>query len=248
MEYLFYLKKIIAFFVEPLGLVLLFMFFSWFFWMRHSLGKAKFFTTLAFLSLLLFSYPPFSNYLVENLEKYYPTFEKAEKRFTYIHVLGSGHNDDQSQPLSSQIGSDGMRRVIEGVLIHKRYPTSKLIFTGYEGTTSVATAKINGDLARALGVNQKHIIINIKPKDTHEEALFAKKFIGKRPFILVTSASHMPRAMRLFAALDLHPQAAPTAFKRKDAPWMSAPSINAFENSQLAVHEYIGTLWQRFME
>ncbi len=37
------------------------------------------------------------------------------------------------------------------------------------------------------------------PKDTEEEAAAVKQAIGDAPFLLVTSASHLPRAMIFFS-------------------------------------------------
>ncbi len=241
MESLFYLKKFITFFIEPLGLVLLAGAAGAYFLWKGQYGRGRLLSGLSLLLLLLFSYPPVSNFLLMNLEDAYPMHETVQKNIEYIHVLGSGHNDDMTQPLSSRVGDDSIKRVVEGILLQKRYPGSVLIFTGYEGPTAVANAEVNSDLAQALGAED--MIINPLPRDTKEEALFAKTLVGKKPFILVTSATHMPRAMRVFEGVGMHPVAAPTAFKKRDASLFSAPAAAAFEDSRVAIHEYIGMVW-----
>ena len=248
MEIGFFLKKLITFFVEPFGLVFTLLAIGVYF-LYTEYGKtkknAKRFLGLGFFLLFLFSYTPFSNMLVKNLEDKYPKYDYTHD-ITYIHVLGSGHNDDFTQPLSSMIGSDGMKRVLEGIIIHKQIPNSKLIFTGYAGTTSETTAQMNANLALALGVKKEDMIINGEPKDTAEEAKFTKTLVGDKPFVLVTSATHMPRSMGLFESLDLHPIAAPTAFrKRKINSYFPEPSIWSIGNAQVAMHEYIGMLWNK---
>ena len=163
----FFLKKFITFFIEPFGLIFtLFSIGIYFLFFEKSKRKtyAKRFISLAFGSLVLFSYEPFSNFLVQSLEDRYKKYDYKED-ITYIHVLGSGHNDDFTQPLSSMIDSDGMKRVLEGVIIHKQTPNSKLIFTGYGGKSSETTAQMNANLALALGVKQEDIIINGTPRD-----------------------------------------------------------------------------------
>ena len=244
MEILFFMKKVIAFFVEPLGMILLLLFFGLFYLYKNRYAKAKIFISLSFLFLFLFSYPPFSNLLVLNLEKEYPKFESSDANISYIHVLGSGNSDDLFQPLSSLVSDAGMKRVIEGVMIQKRYPGAKLIFTGYDGDTTLPNATVNSEIALSLGVENKMMIVNPLPRDTREEALFAKSIVGKQPFVLVTSASHMPRAIKLFKDLGMEPVAAPTDFKKEQfTSWFRKPNPSAFLNSQTAVHEYIGTLW-----
>jgi uncharacterized SAM-binding protein YcdF (DUF218 family) len=243
LEFGFFLKKFVTFFIEPLGLVLLLFAIGIYFLFVSKKGFAKLFLSISFLFLLLFSYEPFSNTLVEILENQHPKYDYKED-VKYIHVLGSGHNADKSQPLSSNIGNIGVKRVLEGVIIHKNRAGSKLIFTGYEGDTNISNAQMNANLAIALGVKKEDIIIGTEPKDTREEALFAKSILGSEAFVLVTSATHMPRSMKLFKSFGLNPIAAPTAFYKKEfSGYFKAPDIDSLENSNMAIHEYIGILW-----
>ena len=248
MEIGFFLKKLITFFVEPFGLVFTLLAIGIYFLFSENNKEKKNanrFLGVGFLLLFLFSYTPFSNMLVQNLEDKYPKYD-YKQNITYIHVLGFGHNDDFTQPLSSMIGGDGMKRVLEGIIIHRKIPNSKLIFTGYAGHTSQTTAQMNANLALALGVKKEDIIINGEPKDTAEEAQFTKTLVADNPFVLVTSATHMPRSMKLFNSLGLHPIAAPTAFrKRKIHTYFPVPSVSSIKNAQVAMHEYIGMLYNK---
>lgn len=243
MEFGFFLKKFITFFIEPLGLVLLLFAIGIYFLFVSKKSFAKLFLSISFLFLLLFSYEPFSNTLVETLENQHQKYD-YKHNIKYIHVLGSGHNTDNSQPLSSNIGSVGAKRVLEGVIIHKNSTGSKLIFTGYEGDTNISNAQMNANLAIALGVKKEDIIIGTEPKDTLEEALFTKSILGGKAFVLVTSATHMPRSMKLFKSLGLNPIAAPTAFYKKEfSGYLREPEIDSLEYSKMAIHEYIGIFW-----
>jgi len=245
MELGFFLKKFISFFVEPFGMVLFLFVLGICFLFLKRVRLAKSFLLLAIGMMFLFSYPPFSNLLVKNLEEKYPQYDYKQS-VKYIHVLGSGHTTDPDQPLSSQIGGSSLKRVIEGIIIHKQIENSKLIFTGYEGNTNISNAKMNASLALALGVEAENIIVNEAPKDTKEEALFTKTFVGDAPFVLVTSATHMPRSMELFASLGLRPIAAPSDFVKEEFKgFFVAPSVYNFRNSQMAVHEYIGMAWSK---
>lgn len=245
MEAGFIIKKFITFFIEPYGMVFS-LFVIWFILSKMKKEKlSRVFLSLAFGLLFLFSYPPFSNFLISSLESQYPKYDYKDD-VTYIHVLGSGHNGDKTQPLSSKIWSAGLKRVLEGVIIHRRIKDSKLIFTGYGSIEDVSTAKMNATLAIALGVKEEDIILGEKPKDTQEEAYFMKKLVGDKAFILVTSASHMLRSVMLFESLDLQPIAAPTAFyKDRFRGILKLPSIDSFKNSQIAMHEYWGILWTK---
>lgn len=250
MEFAFLLKKFISFFVEPFGIVITLFFVGLYFLYQKREGRAKLFLLSSFLLLLLFSYPPFANFLVTPLENKYAKYEykdlNSSQNIKYIHVLGNGHTTDISQPISSQLSDGGTKRVLEGVIIYKNMLNAKLIFTGYKGKTDISNAKMNARLALALGVKKKDMIINGAPVDTKEEALFTKTVVGEKPFLLVTSATHMPRAMLLFESLGMHPIAAPTNFhKEKFVGYLRAPKPIYLHVSSVAIHEYIGLFWSK---
>ncbi len=244
MDILFYIKKFIIFFIEPFGFAITLALIGLFLLYKSKYRASKIFLTSSVLALLLFSYPPFANLLVEKLEDRYHKYN-YNKNIKYIHVLGAGHTTDPSQPLSSQISNAGIKRDIEGILLHKSTKGSKIIFTGYDNFTDTPISTMNSRLAVALGVKTDDIIQNPKPKDTKEEAMFAHTIVGDKPFVLVTSATHMPRAMLIFQNLGMHPIPAPTDFiKSKNYNLLSSPNIISLYRSKTAVHEYVGMLWR----
>jgi len=243
MEFGFLLKKFVTFFIEPFGMVLVLSILGIYFVFTQKQTKAKLFLLSSLSLFLLFSYPPFANYLVQNLENQYPKYDYKQK-IKYIHVLGNGHTTDKTQPLSSQMGDASIKRVLEGIIIYRQTANAKLIFTGYKGNTDTSAAEMNSKFAQVLGVNKKDIIKNGSPKDTKEEAIFAKSIIGDKPFVLVTSATHMPRAMILYKSLGMHPIAAPTNFYKTDTTsYLKLPNIHAFFIAKIAIHEYLGIIW-----
>lgn len=241
----FLLKKFISFFLEPVGLILTLLAVGIYYFYAKNENRAEKFFLASFFLLFLFAYPPFANYLVSGLEDQYVKYD-YKKNVEYIHVLGNGHDTDPTQPISSQISDAGIKRVIEGIIIHNHTPNSKIIFTGYEGKTDISNAQMNARLARELNVSRSDILINPLPKDTKEEALFTKTVVGNQAFVLVTSASHMPRAMMLFESLGMHPVAAPTNFYKTDfRGYLRAPDVHALYISTIAIHEYLGIVWAK---
>jgi uncharacterized SAM-binding protein YcdF (DUF218 family) len=103
---------------------------------------------------------------------------------------------------------------------------------------------INARLAQMLGVKEEDITTNSKAKDTKDEAIFAKRTAGEKPIIVVTSAMHMLRAVKLFRDQGLDPIPAPTDFKRQNIKtYLMPPTVESLKNSQTAMHEYIGMIW-----
>ncbi len=245
MDFIFFAKKIITFFVEPLGLILTLGLIGLYFLNKSNDKKAKFFLGSSIFLLLFLSYPPIGNGLIQQLENQYPKYSDKHP-VKYIHILGGGHHDNDEWPLSAQIDNASLKRTIEAISIYKKLsnPDIKLIFTGYAGpNNNTPNAEINAAIARLSGVENKSMVVNGKPKDTADEAIFAKSIIGNNAFILVTSASHMPRAVKLFKKLGMNPIPAPTDFHSKNKPLLSAPNIGSLQKSRIAIHELLGIAW-----
>ena len=65
------------------------------------------------------------------------------------------------------------------------------------------------------------------------------------PFILVTSAGHMPRSMHVFKKAGLNPIPAPTHYltRKNNLAISYLPSPLHLRYSDLAIHEYAAILW-----
>ena len=92
------------------------------------------------------------------------------------------------------------------------------------------------------------IVLETKATDTKDHPIYVKEIIGKDRFILVTSASHMPRAMGLFRKHGMEPIPAPTDYMVKEregglSPGMFFPSAGSLEKAERAIHEYLGMMW-----
>ena len=110
----------------------------------------------------------------------------------------------------------------------------------------VSNAEIMADVAIALNVDKKDIVLEVSSRDTKDEALLIKKIVGDDEFILVTSASHMVRSMALFRKQGMDPIPAPTDFWIKERQRMGAevfPSAYKLRMAERAVHEYLGIMW-----
>ncbi|WP_294738493.1 ElyC/SanA/YdcF family protein, partial [uncultured Flavobacterium sp.] len=161
---------------------------------------AKIFLIIAFLDLFIFSVTPLPTYLLKKLEQQYIPINtnKLDKNLP-IMVLGGGHTNDHNLPTTNQLSSVALPRLVEGVRLYKQINGSTFILSGYTNKNNAPHAEVMAKSAISLGVNKKDTIMLIKPGTTWDEAIaFKKRFGSKQKFILVTSASHMPRAMKAF--------------------------------------------------
>jgi uncharacterized SAM-binding protein YcdF (DUF218 family) len=246
---MFLMKKIVSRFFFPLPVCLEFLLVGlillWF-TRRQRAGKAL--VSCGALLLLGFSNSFISDALLHPLEHHYPPAPVAPagaagSRVTFIAVLGGYGDRDPDVPLTSDISPDQMVRLIEGVLLYRARPGSRLILSGgsdcAEGMTS---------LAEALGVRAEDIQTLANPRDTREESGQIAPLVGPQPFILVTSAAHMPRAMGLFRKRGMQPIAAPTDFLATRHQLESDdlfPDAYKLYKSQVAIYEYLGLAWEK---
>jgi uncharacterized SAM-binding protein YcdF (DUF218 family) len=184
--------------------------------------------------------------------KYPPLFKfKDLPEVRWIAVLGGGHTSVPQLPANSQLSGSCLSRLVEGIRAHKSLPGSKLILSGGALYDPVSDAVVLADVALMLGVDRQNLILEMLSKDTEDEARFIHKIVGKDPFVLVTSASHMPRSMALFKKLGMQPIAAPTDYGVKEkqeeetSPGMLFPNVGELGNAETAVYEYLGLAWAK---
>jgi len=227
------------------GLILLGLFFLY----RNKLARAKLTLTLSVLWLFLISYSPLVNTILYEYEAAYPTLKSAPKDIKYIYVLGGGHHTDDTRPITSQVVDASVVRINEGIRhFHQLDEKPTIIVSGYSGLFDPTPGAIMQErLALALGVKKVNLHVEATPRDTQEEAIAAKKYIGDAPFILVTSASHMKRALKFFKNEGLNPIPAPTNHLAniKYPNYTDFFSANAVKKSHIVWHEYLGLLWQK---
>jgi len=244
---MFLMRKIVSRFLFPVPLSLEFLlaglFLLWF-TRRQRAGKAL--VTCGAILLLGLSNNFVSDALLRPLEHRYPPLAVVHSganapEIGFIVVLGGFANDDPDVPMTSHISPALMVRLIEGVRLHREIPGSKLILSGGNDSALGMTK-----MAEALGVGAEDILRLSQPRDTEEESQQIAPIVGTQSFILVTSASHMPRAMGLCRKRGLQPTAAPTDYL---APRHSMeiddlfPSGYEIYKSQVAFYEYLGQAW-----
>jgi len=244
---MFALKKIIGTWLMPLPLLLtVFILAALLYKFSRYKRSAKVLFCSSFITLLLFSLDPVASRLAATLESQYPSYQ--QQHVDYIHVLGNGHTTVDSLPITSQLTPAALARTTEGVRIYKLNPTAKLIFSGYNGGDINSNAKMNARLAIALGVPESAIILLEDPRDTIEEAIDNKEITQGRHLVLVTSATHMPRAMKIFQQQGLSPIPAATAHVSKPVNGTQPlhyyfPRARYLAVSEIVFHEWLGLAW-----
>lgn len=210
----------------PLSIGLLLCLAGMYFLYTKRYKKAKIFLSLGLVWIVLVSSMPVSVSLLTPLENEYTPVKVYEKQYDYIVVLGG----------------DVKGRTYEALRLYHLLHGAKILTSGYAANNLRSDANKTADLLISLGVKAGDIMLQESPKDTKEEAIAIKKRLGTTPFLLVTNATHMGRAMALCKAQGLHPIAAPTNYLANKSKRL-LPNGEGLYFTEIALHEYIGRLY-----
>ena len=206
--------------------------------------------TLGALLLLFFSLPFFSNMALGPIEHRYGQLKLDEVSIRglndvgFIVVLAAGHVQDPDIPPESRFNYAGLVRLVEGVRLYYKLGKAKLVLSGGPGICSSTDADLMAVVARELGVKSDDIILERESLTTLDEARLLKPLLKNGRFILVTSASHMPRAMKIFTQLGMNPFAAPTGYLVKHCckASMGIPGGSSIDKWETVFYETAATV------
>lgn len=242
---MFELKKILGGLLMPLpllGLLSLIL-------LIFALKQRKLVITLSFLSLttLLFASTPWvANLLIKHNQPTSLAFNFLKHpKIDKIVVLGCDINPNPALSANSQLGNCALTRLVEGIRLANIYPQAQLIISG-GGYEKITNSALMYKTAISLGINKNRIVQNPNAMDTAQEAAFLASKLVDYNTALVTSVSHMPRAINLFnaqgvaaipAATDYHNFAAYSWYKQL------IPNAKALLVVTQFAHEVVGDAW-----
>ncbi|MEF9426571.1 MAG: YdcF family protein [Candidatus Mariimomonas ferrooxydans] len=240
-------EDIIKYVILPSNLIiLLFLSGAILFLVKKARKFSSYLLIIAVVIYLFFASGPVSFWLLGNLEYQYPYLKDSEsiKEVEYIVVLTAYAEADHLLPLSSRVNDSSAFRLIEAVRIFKKIPHSGIIISGSKDISGIMK-----ELLIAMGINENKIIIENNSNNTFESAKNLQPLINHKPIVLVTSAGHMPRSMKVFKKLGMNPIPAPTNyFTRKNYLAINyLPSPLHLKYSDLAIQEYGALLYYSVM-
>ncbi len=236
----------IAFFLIFLGTALLFT------KKRHRTGKAVLAVGLGVM--VTFSNVFVAEALMRPLERKFVPLAVTDASplagVRWIVVLGGGHVPDSVLPAAGNLSNPSRARIVEAVRLYRLTPGARLLCMGGGRDAAHSDGGYLAETAKSLGVAAADIVAETESPDTESQAEVAGKYLGTDRFVLVTSASHMPRSVGLFVKRGLSPIPAPTDYQvHHDGGGIAAtdffPSLRALALSQQAVYEYAGMLWAK---
>lgn len=224
----FWLKKGISFLLMPLTIAVILGIIALWFLHKGQAKRAKYTIIIMLLWIVFITSAPISNTLISPLGQQYSRLEEIPKNVQHILLLGG----------------DRERRAWEVMRLYQKIPNAVIITSGFSMYDKDSDALKAARLLEESGIKKENIVMEEAAKDTKEEAHAIKKRIGNAPFLLVTSAYHMPRAMKIFQNAGANPIAAPSDFNHPEEDSMTSMfRSNHLEKTEQALHEYLGLLW-----
>jgi uncharacterized SAM-binding protein YcdF (DUF218 family) len=245
---LFILKKWVGALLMPLPLgLMLFLFALILLFFTQKQKLAKFNLLLSFILLFLSGFMPVSEQLVQSLESKYPPIMQPAQNFKYILLLGSGGIADPSLPVTGQLSAVALSRFVEVLRLYHANPNATLVVSGGNFGDLKSHALLMQELAITMNIAKDKIIRLDNTLDTDDEAKQMSEIIRGQSAALVTSATHMPRSMRLFNKYNTSPIPAPANYLAKnrlgETPYdYYIPSSDYLDKTKVAWHEYLGQL------
>ncbi len=247
---MFFLKKIIVVLTSPLTfLFLVVLAAALWTWRRPESPWPKRVFLAVGVAFFLVTLGPFGGLLLGPIESVHPPLSDLEEasQAGHVVVLGGGYRAREQGPVTSELATSTTIRLNEGIRIHRALVDTTLVVSGASIYQEGSTAQAAAQLAIAMGVPAEEIAVEDRPRDTAEEAAAVYGLAGEgATIVLVTSASHMPRAVHLFERRGFEVIPAPTnhlteeSWLRSGTLWPSAQNVRMVER---ALYEYLGLLW-----
>lgn len=236
----FYLKKLIGGMLMPIPITLLGLLVALFLFKRKPfLSRLCIVFSLIFLAAT--SFMPIADGLMEPIQNKYTVFDISQP-VDVVVVLGSCHETDSHLPPAGQLCGSSLFRLTEGIRILNANPEAVMFLSGYKLYDERSHAQAMYEAALSLGVNKDKIRLFKYTKDTEEEAKSMAPFLVGEKVALVSSASHLPRAMVFFKRQKIDVIAAPA--HKTPSVGFKGISARAQAKSERAFYEYLGQAFQ----
>jgi uncharacterized SAM-binding protein YcdF (DUF218 family) len=252
----FVLKRFISQFLMPVPLVIELFILGWClarFTRFKRAGQAC--KVLAGCLFLAFGYGAGSSYLFGHERKFEPFSPDASQserlRGADVAVLGQTYAEDSDLPFRYRATATMLLRLQEGVRVVRLVPESRLLVSVAGPASDSDKAAFLDEYAVMTGIARSRFVMLTGARDTADEARLVGEKAGTNALILATSAAHMPRAMKIFRKRGLAPIPAPCDYQavsdRKQWKWTSLPlpSGGGFQDSEGALYEWLGSLYER---
>ena len=252
----FFFKKLVSRFFFPVPLVLELMLVGWL--LRRRSRYKRFGLGLIWAGpvlLALMGYGLLGEGYLRRIESQYRPIGVDSSRMecapagTDIVVLGQGLANEPARPMLSRVNRILLARLLEGVRIHRRTSDSRIVVSVSGDSTREDEERFIREFAGVVGLTRDRFVLMSGSQDTAAEARNVRAVVRGTRVVLVSSASHLPRAVALFRREGLDPIPAPCDYETRLSkpphrdPDELFPGVGGLAKAERAIYEALGRLW-----
>ena len=172
---------------------------------RGRYRSAKWLSSAALLGYCAVMFTPVAHLVLTPLETRFPVNPSVTAPGGII-VLGGSERAEQSTFWDQTLVNEGGERYLQAIALAHTYPAAKVMFSGGSGSLREGLPSESLTAERIFlqsGIAAERILLEGRSRNTAENVAFSLDLLGgapEAPWILVTSAFHMPRAVGVFCA------------------------------------------------
>ena len=217
--------------------------------------KKKYAILCGITLLLFFSNKWIGNRLISQWEMQTITLDKIEEPYD-IGILLTGYSDNNmlipNQGQLFNFSGLSANRFTQAVELYKLGKVKQLLISGGSGAligNTISEAESSKQLLLRLGIPEKDILIELKSRNTHENALFTKNLLDQlhksegENLLLLTSAFHMYRAEKCFKKVGLSVTPFSVGFwADQTTKFYIVPDLETILEWQAVIKEWVGVI------
>ena len=262
----FILSKIVQFCIEPLNWVIIFVILSLLFMGLRKPHLCKRFLLLALADLLIIGWLPTSEVFLRALEDAVPKVniaQMSEKDFGGIIILGGAIEGGEIAVDRGEVSIySAAERATKAFELIRRYPDLPFIFSGFSGRLSpkgISEADAFKQLVAEQGLPDKNAHYENRSRNTYENVVLMKPMMlalgaksanqvdeadkPVKPWLLITSASHMYRSLKIFQKQGIEVIPVPVDYQTgNQLRWDKFDLEDGVQNWNKVMHEGVGLL------
>lgn len=236
-----------------LGFVILLIALALLWTKRWRLGRAL--IGLLAVCGLAISVLPVADWTIRPLEDRFPAVTSPLERVDGIVVLGGVMDQFMTRARGQPSLNRTVERLTEFMVLAKRHPGAKLVFSGGSGSAFDQTLKEATAVRQffsSQGLDPSRVVFERDSRNTAENATLTKALATPKPderWVLITSALHMPRSIGVFRAAGWKITAYPVDYLTSASyspldGYGFGPGVNALST---ALREWIALAVYRFL-
>lgn len=254
---IFILGKLVWGIVEPGTLLLLFLLVGFLGLVRGYRRAGMILLGAGLAAAAAIAVLPLGDWLLRPLEQRYSMPRPMPDTIAGILLLGGGLDPALSATHGQPMLTGASDRIIATALLARHYPEGPILLLGGSGRMRDQGPREAPEVAALLGrlgVDPQRLKIDDTSRTTRENAAIAAALGGSpgsagAPWLLVTSAWHMPRSMASFADHGWHIRAYPTDYLTDPADNRWFPGLTeGLSGLGLAMKEWLGLVAYAMLE